>query len=169
MAVVLTALGLYIGNRVALANQATAATGLVRQIVNADTARVPDIIRAIKTSDRRWTDLDLRQIVAGAAENSKEKLHASLALLPVDPGQAEYLYRRLLNADPHELPVIRRALDDHRTDLVERLWAVLENTQVEPGPAILRGVCPGWLRAKRESQSGGHRLPALSPTGYWPR
>jgi hypothetical protein len=60
---------------------------------------------------------------------SKERLHASLALLSVDPGQVEYLYERLLNAEPTELPVIRDALMGHRGDLVERLWKVLSNVQ----------------------------------------
>jgi len=131
-AALLAAAGLNVRNRVVEANQANAARGLVQQIVNADTARAPDIIRTIKTSDRRWTDPELRQVIAGASENSKEKLHASLALLPVEPGQAEYLYRRLLTADPHELPVIRKALDGHQKELMERLWAVLENTQASP-------------------------------------
>ena len=132
VAALLAAAGLNVRNRVVEANQATAARGLVRQIVSADTAKVPDIIRAIETSDRRWTDPELRQIGAEAAYNSKEKLHASLALLPAEPGQAEYLYRRLLNANPSELPVIRTALDGHQAELVEKLWAVLENTQASP-------------------------------------
>ena len=42
--------------------------------------------------------------------NSKERLHASLALLPVDQEQVEFLYSRLLVAGPTELPVLRDAL-----------------------------------------------------------
>ena len=62
---------------------------------------------------------------------------------PVEPGQAEYLYRRLLTADPHELPVIRQALDGRQTELVERLWAFLENTQASPDQRSVRRVL--WL------------------------
>ena len=157
MAALLGAGGLYIRNRVEDANQAIAARGLVQQIVSADTARVPDIIRAIKGSDRRWTDPELRQIVSDASENSKEKLHASLALLAVEPGQAEYLYHRLLRADTNELPVIRTALVGHQAELVERLWAVLENTETSAdqrfcAACALAGYVPGaneqrWLSA----------------------
>ena len=141
------------------ANQATAARGLVRQIVSADTAKVPDIIRAIKPSDRRWTDPELKQIGADAPENSKEKLHASLALLPVEPGQVEYLYRRLLNANPDELPVIRKALDGHQAELVDKLWAVLENTQASPdqrfcAACALAGYEPGATEERWLSASG---------------
>jgi formylglycine-generating enzyme required for sulfatase activity len=132
MAALLVVLGLNVRKRVVESNQATAARGLVRQIVSADTAGVPDIIRAIKPGDRRWTDPELRKITADAPGESKEKLHASLALLSVDPGQAEYLFRRLLNASPTDLAVIRKALEGHQAELVERLWAVLENAQMSP-------------------------------------
>ena len=155
----LAAVGLHVRTRVVEANQSNVATALVRQVVSADTAKVPDIIRSIKTSDRRWTDPELRQIVAAAPENSKDKLHASLALLPIDPGQAEYLYSRLLGAQPHDLPVIRKALDRHKKELVERLWAVLDNTEASPNDRFgaacaLAGYVPGenelrWLNASR--------------------
>jgi formylglycine-generating enzyme required for sulfatase activity len=63
---------------------------------------------------------------------SKERLHASLALLSVDPGQVEYLSKRMLNAGPTELPVIRDTLLAYRDDLVEGLWDVLSNTKEDP-------------------------------------
>jgi hypothetical protein len=127
--------------------------------VSADTAKVPDIIRAINASDRRWTDPELRQIVSDPSEKSKEKLHASLALLPVDPGQAEYLYHRLLNANTNELPVIRTALDGHQAELVERLWSVLENTQASGdqrfcAACALAGYVPGENKQRWLSASG---------------
>src|SRR5262249_27936102 len=56
----------------------------------------------------------------------RKLLHTSLALLPVDSGQVEYLYERLLNAEPHEVPVIRDALASHKEELAGRLWAVAE-------------------------------------------
>ena len=156
-AALLAALGLNIQNRVVEANRAIAARGLVQQIVSADTAKVPDLIRAIKTSDHRWTDPELRKISAEASEDSKEKLHASLALLAVEPGQSEYVYHRLLHSDPNELPVIRKALGGFQAELVPRLWAVLENTQASPdqrfcAACALAGYVPGenerrWLSA----------------------
>ena len=39
----------------------------------------------------------------------------------------EYLYERLLKAEPQEVIVIREALLDHKADLTERLWTLLEN------------------------------------------
>ena len=42
----------------------------------------------------------LKQINAHATDGSSQKLHTSLALLPVDPTQVDYLYGRLLDAEP---------------------------------------------------------------------
>ena len=62
--------------------------GLVQAVVNADTAQVPDIIGKM-AEYRKWADPLLRQENEKAAVNSRQKLHASLALLPVDPGQVD--------------------------------------------------------------------------------
>ena len=64
-----------------------------------------------------------------------EHLHASLALLPVDASQVDYLFNRLLKATPSELPVLRDALKPHRSTLTPKLWTVLESAK--PGDASL--------------------------------
>ena len=64
------------------------------------------------------------------ADNDRRKqLHASLALLPVDATQVDYLYGRLLDAEPHEVPVIRDALAPHKDALLDKLWAVVETPE----------------------------------------
>jgi formylglycine-generating enzyme required for sulfatase activity len=75
-----------------------------------------------------------------APDDSKEHLHASLALVPVDDGQVEYLYQRLLVAGPTELPVIRDALAGHRDAVAERLWGVLSDAQADPDQRF-RAAC----------------------------
>src|SRR5262249_47022598 len=77
---------------------------------------------------------------AEASQDARKQLHASLALLPVDAGQAEYLYGRLLAAEPHAVMVIREALRPHAAMLGERLWAVLQGPQSDPGKR-LRAAC----------------------------
>src|SRR5262249_28236858 len=59
---------------------------------------------------------------------SPQKLHTALALLPVDDGQREYLFERLLDARPNEVLVLRDALEPHREEFRERLWAVVERS-----------------------------------------
>ena len=66
---------------------------------------------------------------------SREQLHASLALLPVDATQVDYLFDRLSKATPTELPVLRDALKTHRSILTPKLWTVLESAK--PGNASL--------------------------------
>ena len=62
-------------------------------------------------------------------KDARKQLHASLALLPVDATQVDYLYGRLLDAEPHEVPVIRDALAPHKDELLDKLWAVVETPE----------------------------------------
>jgi hypothetical protein len=71
---------------------------LVRALASADIEGVEQIIGEL-ASCRSWADPKLRALVAESS-SPKERLHASLALLPVDPGQVAYLEERLLNDGP---------------------------------------------------------------------
>ncbi len=78
--------------------------------------------------------------------DSKERLHASLALLPEDDGQVKYLYHHLLEASPtDELPVIRDALQPYQESagLIEPLWSVLEQPKDES--QYLQAARPGTV------------------------
>jgi serine/threonine protein kinase/formylglycine-generating enzyme required for sulfatase activity/tetratricopeptide (TPR) repeat protein len=134
VAAVLVIGGLTISHRVSEARQRTEAQGLVQRLLDVDTAQVPEIIRSL-SAYRRWTEPELRRTVEEAADTSRKKLHASLALLPIDPSQVDYLYSRLINARPTELPVLREALRPHQSRLVAQLWSVLEAAR--PGIADL--------------------------------
>jgi formylglycine-generating enzyme required for sulfatase activity len=123
---VVVAGGLFLRAEIDQQKRATHATGLVQRVLDAETAQVPDIVNAMEDY-RRWTDPLLRQESAEAAEGSQRKLHASLALLPVDEEQVDYLYQRLLGAPPEQFPVIRDALRSHQETLTAKLWEVLED------------------------------------------
>jgi formylglycine-generating enzyme required for sulfatase activity len=104
------------------------ADGLVTQLFNADTDQVPNVVQQMAPY-RRWLDPLLSDAHASAAkaEDRRKQLRVSVALLPVDPSQADYLYERLLDAeDPREVLVLRDALDPHKQQLVEKLWAAVE-------------------------------------------
>jgi serine/threonine protein kinase/tetratricopeptide (TPR) repeat protein len=134
-AVVLVAFGLVLRNRFEERNRATAAAGLVQQLLKADTPQVPGILKGLGAY-RRWVDPELKRAVADGTGEPRAKLHASLALLPVDRGQVAYLEARLLDAAPATLPVVRDALRPHRADLAPRLWGVLD--AAKPGdPRLL--------------------------------
>jgi serine/threonine protein kinase/formylglycine-generating enzyme required for sulfatase activity/tetratricopeptide (TPR) repeat protein len=119
--------------------QATHAAGLVQGILNADTNQVPGFIAGMQ-GYRRWVDRPLREALHQEAEGSRQRLHASLALLPVDASQADYLSHRLLDASPVELPVIWRILTDHHQARVDRLWATVDDPQADPGRRF-RAAC----------------------------
>jgi serine/threonine protein kinase/formylglycine-generating enzyme required for sulfatase activity len=121
---VATVTGLAIREQVVEQHKATEAAGLVKRLLDADTAQVPAIIGEM-AEYRKWTDPLLREEKDRAA-NSSQQLHTSLALLPVDATQVDYLYGRLLEAKPGEVPVIRNALVPYQERLVAKLWAVAE-------------------------------------------
>ena len=110
--VVLVVTGLMIRSQVIEQTKANHATALVQRLLDANIAQVPGVIDDIK-GYRTWADPLLKEECHKAAETSAQKLHLSLALLPVDQGQQDYLVERLLNAEPQEVPVIRDALVTH--------------------------------------------------------
>ncbi|HKB41193.1 MAG TPA: hypothetical protein VKD72_32500, partial [Gemmataceae bacterium] len=102
---------------------------LVRALASADIQGVDQIIDELATC-RGWADPKLRALVA-EPPSAKVKLHASLALLPGDPGQVAYLEEQLLQVGPDEALVIARRLGDtehHREvaswlrDLLKTEW-----------------------------------------------
>jgi hypothetical protein len=103
------------------------AAALRERLLDANITEVPQIVQEIKPF-QRWADSRLRKAYseAQAKGDFRRQLHASLALLPVDPYQVEYLYERLLDADPLEVPVIRDALVPHKESLTSKLWGVVE-------------------------------------------
>jgi serine/threonine protein kinase/formylglycine-generating enzyme required for sulfatase activity len=109
---------------------AVKAQALRDRLLDANTADVPTIVKDMEAY-RRWTDPLLRDALTDAEANkdARKQLHASLALLPVDVTQVDYLQGRLLDAQPHDLPVIRDALAPHQEALCDRLWAVAQKPE----------------------------------------
>jgi formylglycine-generating enzyme required for sulfatase activity len=79
-------------------NQANHAAGLVRLLETADIAQVPGIVEELEPY-RYWANARLKEANHKAAPGSRQKLNTSIALLPVQADEAEYLYDRLLDAE----------------------------------------------------------------------
>jgi formylglycine-generating enzyme required for sulfatase activity len=111
------------------------------RLLECTTAEVPLVVKDMAPY-RSWVNPLLKDAYTQAEETgeSRKQLHASLALLPVDSRQVKYLYERLLKAEPQEFVVIRGALFDHKQDLTEQLWTLLENPQHDPDQR-LRAAC----------------------------
>jgi eukaryotic-like serine/threonine-protein kinase len=110
------------------------ASALVESLQKVGTPDVPAIVTQL-SGYRRWADPRLARAIQGTDDQSREHLHASLALLLVDATQVDYLFKRLLSATPSELPVIRDALRTHQSTLTPKLWTVLESAK--PGESNL--------------------------------
>ena len=103
------------------------ASALKERLLDANTKEVPNIVKDMAPY-RRWLDPLLQAAYQDAKANHKpgRALHASLALLPTDPGQVGYLYGRLLHAPPRDVSVLRDALLPHKLELLDKLWSVVE-------------------------------------------
>jgi formylglycine-generating enzyme required for sulfatase activity/serine/threonine protein kinase len=121
------------------------ASTLVSLLESAEDMKSVRQIVADLSSHRRWADPMLRQMAQGIGpeevasndlryrDKRKLQLRVSLALLPSDPaGQVETLYKRMLEAPPDELAVIREMLEPYNQELIARLWAVLANEAEDP-------------------------------------
>ena len=127
------------------------ASSLVESLRTASTEDVPSIVRQLN-GYRRWANARLKSLVQNPNDASREKLHASLALLPVDSSQLPFLEQHLLHTTATELPVIRDALKPHQASLIPKLWSTLESAK--PGDvSLLRaasaladydGTSPRW-------------------------
>jgi len=106
------------------------ASALVESLQKVGTPEVPAIVHQL-SGYRRWADPRLVRTVRSTDDQSREHLHASLALLPVDASQVDFLFDRLIKATPSELPVLRDALKTHRVILTPKLWTVLH--KAKPG------------------------------------
>ncbi|MGA2033480.1 MAG: SUMF1/EgtB/PvdO family nonheme iron enzyme, partial [Thermoguttaceae bacterium] len=172
--VVLAVTGLTIRSRVIEHNKAGLAVSLVQRLLDAKIAQVPEVIDEMEDY-RAWADPMLEEKYEKAPKDSTRKLHASLALLPVDPGQTGYLYERLLNAEPQEVPVIRAALTSHKEALTNNLWAVVEQPAQGKESQRLRAACAlatfdpdnqRWGKVKGEVTDDFVRQPAVY-LGTW--
>jgi serine/threonine protein kinase/formylglycine-generating enzyme required for sulfatase activity len=126
------------------------------RLLESTTAETPAIVKDM-APHRRWVNPLLQEAYTQAEQNNdaRKQLHASLALLPVDAGQVDYLYERLLTGDPQEVVVIRDALAGRKADLTGRLWPLLEAPDTDSARR-LRAACalaafapddPRWEKA----------------------
>ena len=104
------------------------ASALVESLLKVGTPDVPAVVKQL-SGYRRWADPRLVRAMQTSDDRSRADLHASLALLPVDETQVDYLFNRLERATAGELPVLRDALKAHGSALTGKLWTVLESAK----------------------------------------
>lgn len=105
--------------------EALKAQALLERVLGAETPQVPELLVELEPFRSRVSD-KLAAIVAKAPAASKQRLHASIALLASDPGQAAALEKRLLQSSPEEVAVIGNALGEPASEF---FWQALEGDQ----------------------------------------
>jgi hypothetical protein len=160
------------------------AQALIGHLIDADVRKVPALIAELKPY-RALVDPQLHQRLQRPDGSQRVKLNLSLALLPDDPAQVDYLVSRLLGATPNELLVVRAALRPNQTAQTAQLWAVALDTQaaaarrfraacalagLSPEDSRWRELAPvavtGLLTEKNPSFLAGW-LEALRPVRGW--
>ena len=106
--------------RVEVARIANQQVNLLARLKEAEIDQVSAIVEALGPY-RPWAEPRLREIVR-RSDQPRERLHARLALLPSDPGQAEPLFQDLLRASTPEFLALRQALDRFGERFREPLW-----------------------------------------------
>jgi tetratricopeptide (TPR) repeat protein len=165
--------GIAVRRQVVENQRASHAASLVERVLDAESAQVPDIVAEMRDY-RRWDDSALFFELEKCSDDSRQKLHASLALLSVDASQVEYLYSRLLKASTDELPVLRDALEAHRATLTPKLWTVLGSLKpgdgsVLPAASALASYAPEDANWETESDKVAQALVSVNALflGYW--
>jgi serine/threonine protein kinase/formylglycine-generating enzyme required for sulfatase activity len=149
---------------------------LRQRLLEAATPDVPGIVSDMAPY-RGLLAGSLRQAYAEAEANhdARKQLHASLALLPIDPGQREYLAQRLLDAEVHEVPVLRDALLPYQHELREEFWSAVEQPARGRERQRLRAACalaryepesPRWAKAQGAVADDLVRVPAVYLAGW---
>ena len=109
-------------------------------VLTVDTPKVPAII-AEMTAHRHWADPLLRERYDKAAEKSPQKLHASLALLPVDPGQVRLpLMADCLKPACRSCRWFATPWLSHKDAFLYKLWAVVEKPETGKESQRLRAA-----------------------------
>ena len=124
--VLMTLAGLYIRGQVLAATQDERVAGFVKAVVNAEIEQVPRILEEMRDY-RQWAEPKLAAELVKHDVHSKERLNLSLALLPHDPSQLDYLKDRLIHAEPHQVETVRSLLADHKEQLLPDLWRVAQS------------------------------------------
>jgi eukaryotic-like serine/threonine-protein kinase len=155
---------LFAGALVAIAGLAAAwgyaelrARSLVEGLKSADIGQVLRISRDLSPFGR-WAVPILRREAAPAQRDPRARLRCSIALLPDDPGQVDYLVERMFAEDPLTSLTIREALRPHRAAINARIWAVTRD-EGRPAPERLRAALALCLFDPPDGPSPGQGRP----------
>ena len=164
---VATFTGLAIREQVDEQQKATHAAGLVQRLLDAETAQVPGIVGEM-AEYRKWTDPLLR---AGSSARRQIKLPAETPRQPRPLARGRHAGRlpsgRLLDAEPHEVPVIRDALAPHKDALLDEAVGAWWRSQEKGKESQRLRAAAALAKYDPEARVGTARARWWSMTSFW--
>jgi formylglycine-generating enzyme required for sulfatase activity len=176
LAILLTALtgsGLFLWHRVSEDRRATHVEGLVNELLSAKIEKVPETIDKLELQ-RSLAEPLLKEKYQNTTQPA-EKLHAALALLRQDKSYLDFVYEKMLAAEPQTVATLVKELDRHKEDLLDRLWQVVGNppagkeTQRLPAACALAQFDPNaekWPKASKDVADDVLALVQKNPSQY---
>jgi serine/threonine protein kinase/formylglycine-generating enzyme required for sulfatase activity len=124
---------------------------LLSQLSTANIENIPKVVGQLKDYPRWTYSQRLRALANQPGNDTRSKLAYSLALLPEDRSQLNFLYQRLLVADPIETVVLRDSLYPFRGSLSSQLWKELRGAA--PQDSRILPVAGALARYNADDQS----------------
>ncbi|MFM8213543.1 MAG: protein kinase domain-containing protein, partial [Pirellula sp.] len=123
MALVLSGLGFKLWNDQRFMERDAA--NLVSKIETADFGKLADELKKLPAM-RAIVDPKLKAALEHTKDDSEEHLKLSLALVPSDPTQIDYLVRRLQSAQASQVQLIVDQLRPYKYKILDSLWSAIE-------------------------------------------
>jgi len=115
------------------------AQDLMERLPTTDIADLPVVVEQLAHYEK-WTVPLLRAQLEQTRADSPARGSLALALVRTDAEQVDYLYEWMLRAESDEFPVLVEFLKDHRHELVDSLWKVLQGADPDPRQGRLRAA-----------------------------
>jgi serine/threonine protein kinase/formylglycine-generating enzyme required for sulfatase activity len=170
MLICLTFCGLLIFRQNEENRHVDSAMGLVKELMVADTAEVPAIVKELDPY-RRWADPLLREEDGKAPLGSMKKVNLALALLPVEQSKIAELRDDLLLVSPSQFSVVLRTLLPFTSEVAEPLWNVALDTKANAqrrfqAACALAGFSPHDQRWSAINSTVADHLVTLEPSAF---
>jgi hypothetical protein len=132
---------------------------LVGRLVRADINGVPGVVDEIGEFEPVVAE-KLRREYTQAGSDANRRVRASLALLPVDESQVDFLREQLLESGPEQARVIHSEIRRHKgqgvaDEQVERLWGVLEDAKRNPHHRFRAACALAAIHPPRPEENAG--------------
>ena len=111
----------------------------VGALMAADLEQAPDLIAEQQTSSTYSVPL-LQSVLESESSPPRDKLYASLALLPHDPSQLSALTETSLSSTPNELDLIANILNSEDTSPADQLWKSVNDPSTSDNESF-RALC----------------------------